>query len=92
MSNGRGIYRAYHQAGQDFLAYRLGNLFVKIETPADIALHNDVLDEVMEIIRGEEQSFFKDIAHIILYVKEEPRKRLLFRIAGKILEIGQKKG
>jgi hypothetical protein len=92
MSNGRGIYRGYQQAGQDFLAYRLGKLFVKIETPADIALHNDVLAEVLQIIAGEEKRFFKDMAHILLHAKEEPRKRFLFRVAGQILNIGQKKG
>lgn len=92
MSNGKGIYRAYHLAGQEFLAYRLHRLFVRIETPEDIALHNDILAEVLQIIQGEEESFFKDMAHIILYVRDEPRKRLLFRVAGRILELGQKKG
>jgi hypothetical protein len=94
----KGIYTAYQLAGQEFLAYRLGKLFVKIETPEDMALHNDVLAEVLQIIQGEEQSFFTDMAHIILYVKKdlcpqcskEPKKRLLFRVAGKILELGQK--
>lgn len=95
MSNGKGLYRAYQQAGQNFLAYRLEKLFVRIETPADIALHNDILAEVLQIIAGEEKGFFRDMAEIILslpYIKEEPRKRWLFRVAGKILNIGQKKG
>ena len=83
---------AYHRAGQEFLAYRLANLFVKIETPADIALHNDVLAEVLQIVEGEETGFFRDMAGIILYAKEDRKKRMLFWIAGKILNTGQKKG
>lgn len=89
---GKGIYRAYYEAGQDFLAYRLAKLFVRIETSADIALHNDVLSEVLQIIHGEERGFFRDMAGIILYQPVDRRKRLLFSIAGKILELGQKKG
>ena len=92
MSDGQGIYRGYHKAGQDFLAYRLAKLFVKIETPSDIALHNDVLFEVLQIVEGDEKSFFKDMAHIILYQPVDRRKRFLFRVAGAILNIGMKKG
>jgi len=89
---GKGIYRGYRQAGQDFLAYRLAKLFIRIETPADIALHNDILAEVLQIVHGEEKGFFKDLAGIILYKRDKPQKRFLFRVAGKILELGMKKG
>jgi len=92
MSNGKGLARAYQSAGQDFLAYRLEKLFVRIETPADIALHNDILAEVLQIIAGEEKGFFKDMAGIILYVGDDREKRFLFRVAGKILQLGIKKG
>lgn len=92
MSNGKGIFRSYQKAGQDFLAYRLAKLFVKIETDADIALHNDVLLEVLQMIHGEEKAFFKDMAGILLYQPVDRRKRFLFKVAGQILNIGQKKG
>jgi len=89
---GKGLLRSYKLAGQDFLAYRLVKLFIKIETPEDIALHNDILAEVLQIIGGEEKTFFKDLAEIILYKDYKPKKRFLFRVAGKILELGQRKG
>ena len=94
MSNdiGKGIYRAYHQAGADFLAYRLGKLFTKIETPADIALHNDVLEEVLQIVCSEEKSFFRAMAEAILYQPANRQKRFLFKMACTVLQIGQKKG
>jgi len=88
----RGIYRAYQKAGADFLGYRLAKLFVKIETPEDIALHNDVLSEVLQIIEGEERQFFKRLAEILLYKRVNKQKRFLFMIACLILNIGQKKG
>ena len=92
MTNGRGLYQSYRNVGEDFLAYRLEKLFVKIETPVDIALHNDILSEVLQMIEGEETKFFRGIATAILYPKVNRRKRFLFRVAGQILRIGQKKG
>lgn len=92
MTSGRGLYQSYRKVGEDFLAYRLEKLFVKIETPADIALHNDILSEVLVIIEGEETQFFKGIATAILYPKVNKHKRFLFRVAQQILDIGRKKG
>ena len=96
MSDGRGLYVLYKQAGANFLAYRLTKLFNRIETPEDQALHNDVLAEVMQIIEGKEQEFFKqwaaDIFMDIHYVRVNRRKRWLWRVASRILNIGQSKG
>ena len=89
---GRGLYRGYNQAGEDFLAVKLAKLFTRIETDEDIALHNDMLTDVLEIIQGEEETFFKGIAHMTLYEPMDRRKRWIFRIACSILNIGQKKG
>jgi len=89
---GKGIYRGYQQAGANFLGYRLAKLFTRIETPEDIALHNDVLFEVLQIIEGEEKSFFRSLAETILYQPVDRRKRFLFRVAGIVFNIGQKKG
>ncbi len=92
MIDGRGLYVLYKQAGASFLAYRLTKLFNRIETPEDQALHNDVLAEVMQIIEGSEQQFFKAWAEDILYTKVNRRKRWLYRTASRILNIGQQKG
>lgn len=92
MTRGRGLYQSYRKIGEDFLAYRLEKLFVKIETPTDITLHNDILSEVLQMIEGEETNFFKGIANAILHPKVNKRKRFLLRVAGQILDIGRKKG
>lgn len=87
----QGLYKSYQRAGPDFLAYRMEKLFVKIETPKDIALHNDILSEVLRIIERRETTFFKDMAEMVLYPKINRRKRFLFRLAERILHIGQQK-
>lgn len=91
MTSGRGLYRSYQKAGEDFLAYRMEKLFVRIETPEDIALHNDILFEVLQMIQGGEKQFFKGMAEAVLYPKVNKRKRFLLRLAGQILRIGQKR-
>ena len=88
----KGIYRGYQQAGANFLAYRLGKIFTKIETPEDIALHNDVLAEVLQIIYTEEKSFFRTIAEQILYTPFNRRKRFVWRVACTVLNIGTARG
>jgi len=88
---GKGLARAYRSAGRDFLAYRLGKLFTRIETPEDTALHNDILAEVLLIVSGSEQSFLRNLAGIVLY-QQDKRKRFLFRVANQVLNIAQKKG
>ena len=88
----RGLYKLYQRAGPSLLAYRMEKLFVRIVTPEDIALHNDVLKVVLQIIEGEERDFFKGMVEMILYPKINRRKRLLFRLAEYIMHIGQKKG
>ena len=92
MINGKGLYSLYKQAGPNFLAYRLTKLFTRIETPEQQALHNDILEEVLQIIEGGEQQFFKSWAEDILNVKVDRRRRWLFRTALRILNIGQVKG
>ena len=62
----KGLVRAYQGAGSNFLAYRLGRLFIKIEDQRDTILHNDILAEVLEMISGNEKEFFKDVADKIL--------------------------
>lgn len=66
MPDSKSISSAYRRAGEDFLAYRLEKMFRKIETPADIALHNDVLAEAMLIIDDNPKVFFQTLAHKML--------------------------
>jgi len=87
----RGLYISYQRAGSSFLAYKLERIFTRMETPEDVALHNDILKDVLSMVQGEETKFFMDMAEAILYPKVNRRKRFLFRVAGQILHIGQMK-
>lgn len=89
---GSGIYKAYRAAGANFLALKLGKLFTRIENVEDQALHNDMLKDVLEIIDGEEQSFFKSLADWMLYGKVDKKKRFLYHVACRALTFGMKKG
>lgn len=77
MTDKHDMLRDYRNAGQNFLAYRLEHVFKELATPADIALHNDVIAEVMHMARKEamtpheartrELHLVRQIAHLILY-------------------------
>ena len=90
----KGIYLAYSKAGTAFLAMKMQRLFTKLETPEDIALHNDILADVLAIINGEEKMFFRAIDQILFQKvdKESKKKRVLFKLAEEILHIGHGKG
>ena len=105
MARGQGIAKLYQTGGVNLLAYRLGKVFVFLETPEQVAIHNEVVCEVMDIINKgytqsamltpEENSFLKDMAEVLLYQREnkaEKRKRFLFRVASQILNLAQRKG
>ncbi len=81
---GKGLARLYHTGGTTFLAARLTRLFVRIEKGDDEArvLHNDVFDDVMELINtqpeGElltkaESGFLESIANYLLYRQDNER-------------------
>lgn len=90
----KGLLHAYQAAGRGFLAYRLEKLFTKIETPADIALHNDILADVLKMVEGDDLAFMQSLSEIILYKREKKCKRkyitFLETIAGLIMNIGSK--
>ena len=144
---GRALFNLYNNpdAGPDVLAHRLQKMFVPMKTESDMALHNDILAEVLLIIKGndDERIFLKGLVDLILYEPKislarsslfdciwaaikhwdvetkknegyhgltgnnvgvivaaikrqagEPvkQKRWLFKLAGLVLEIGQRKG
>lgn len=102
MTRGKGIVRLYMTGGANMLAYRLGRIFTKIETEEQRILHNDVLAEVLDIINtndkleaGElfkaESDLLKFLADWVLYKKIDRRKRLLFRLAEWVLQLGSLK-
>jgi hypothetical protein len=99
---GQGLYRLYRTGGEKFLAMRLSLLFKELQTPEDVALHNDVVTDVLQIINTayspdplqatEEESILYEFIAGILLRKRVKRRRFLLRVAYQILHIGQKKG
>ena len=84
-----GIHKGYMAAGPNFLAVRLGRVFTKIETEEDKTLHNDMLADVLAIIQGKEERFFKSLAQSMLTGEKQTKKGFLRRTAARILNIGQ---
>ena len=84
-----GIHKAYMAAGPNFLAVRLGRIFTKIETEEDRILHNDMLADVLKMIEGKEQTFFRTLAQGMMYQKVDRKKRFLLRLAQRVLSVGQ---
>ena len=85
------VFRSYQAAGADFLAFRLTRIFTKIETEEDKVLHNDMLADALEIIKGGEQSFFKTLAEDMLFAKVDRKKRFFTRLAKRVLSWGMRK-
>ena len=79
----RFLVKSYQGAGADFLAYRLAKLFKQIKTPEDIALHNEILDEVMLMIEPNNAVFMRELARVILYAP----KNFLKSVANRIMII-----
>ena len=93
MSNsGESLFKMYDKAGRNVLAHRVQHLFHPIKTPEDIALHNDILAEVLKIIDGKERSLLQGMIDDILYKPVKREKRFLVRMAQLILDIGFTKG
>lgn len=90
MTRGEHITRLYVAGGPNLLAYRLGHIFTRIENDEQRALHNDALAEVLEMTNGKETKLLQFISESLVYQKPR-RKRFLFRVAEKILELGRTK-
>lgn len=91
--HGKGLVKGYRAAGVNFLGVRLQKLFVEIKTAEDMALHNEMLKEVLAMVGGEPVGIVQAVADIILYKKETKKllkKKFLRQVADKILEIGQR--
>ena len=77
MLSGRARLSAYHAAGNDLFADRIADMFQKIETKEQQALHNVIFDEVMSMVGNDpdvQKMFFQSIAHKML---DQKRKTLI---------------
>lgn len=88
----KGLYQLHQNAGPEFLAYRLGQIFTIIESEEDRIIHNDVMADISVILEGEKTGFIRSVADLVFNIKDNKRKRFLFRLAEQILHIGQMKG
>ncbi len=89
MLSGRARIEAYHRAGSDFLADRIADMFQKIETKEQQALHNVILDEVMSMIGNDpdvQKMFFQSIAQKML---DQKRKTFINYVVESIKLIGK---
>lgn len=89
---GRSLFLMYHKAGTTVLAHRLQHLFHPIQNKDDIALHNDILAEVILILDGKEREFMSGLTDLILHKRVSKQKRFFRRVAQLILDIGHLKG
>jgi len=101
---GKGIARLYQTGGAKLLAFRLGQIFTKIETEADKVRHNDMVADVLDIINDEvpkselsraENSMLLFIARFLMERKLRRSKRkikFLLTLGEWILHKGQMKG
>ena len=98
---GQGLQKLYLKGGEALLAYRLNLVFTILNTDAEVTLHNEVIDEIMDIINkdyaptgcvtGEEKQLLKYIAEILLS-KRAKRRNFLYRLAVKVFDVARKKG
>lgn len=98
---GQGLQKLYLKGGAPMLAYRLNLVFRILETPEQVAIHNEVVDEVLDIINNDypavrtisgEQKQLQDYIAEILLTKRAKRRNFLYRVAVRALEIAHKKG
>ncbi len=84
----------YNKAGPNVLAHRLRHIIVIHRTPADTAVFNDIIAEIILILEDEagSKSFLKGMADLILFKPVNRQKRFLYKLAVLVLEIGQRKG
>ena len=90
--DGKTLKNSYYRAGEDFLAFRLEKMFRVIRTEADIALHNDMLSEVLLMIDDKPDEFFRGLAHKILNREKKAKKSFLSMISEQLISIPNKKG
>lgn len=89
-SDKKGLLKAYQGAGEGYLAYRLGRLFTRIETPEDMALHNDILEEVLLLVEHNQGGLINLVANTILFrwtLEKRAKKKFLVQVARRVMQI-----
>ena len=89
MNKKQMLIRAYQQAGHGFLAYRLEKCFRLLKTPEDIALHNDMVEEIFEML-GTENKWIELINKMADSVYESPKRKMFKRFSQWIITIANK--
>ena len=72
MSN-KTIIKGYSQAGDEFLAEKLKKVFQVLNTPADVALHNDMVEDIQMMV-ADANSLRTNVARILV---SKPKNFLL---------------
>ena len=88
--NQRFYLEAYQRAGDRFLAARLECVFKVLETPEDIALHNDMVKEISALLMHEKytkQWFIHRVAGVILHKTGD-----FYRMVASNLRLAAQKG
>ena len=83
------LIRAYQQSGTGFLAYRLEKCFRLLKTPEDVALHNDMIEEIFAML-GTENKWFELINKMSDSMYESPKRKMLKRFSNWIMTIANK--
>ena len=66
MKTKKVIIRGWNDAGEIFLAEKLKKVFCLLDTPEDVALHNDMVEDVMIMVGDKPNYFRRIVARIIL--------------------------
>ncbi len=70
----------------------IDNTYLVARKWADIALHNDMLSEVLLMIDDKPDEFFRGLAHKILNREKKAKKSFLSMISEQLISIPNKKG
>jgi hypothetical protein len=88
MSKQDMLKRAYADAGRGFMAYRLEKCFRLIKTQEDIAIHNDVMEEIFEMLG--ENKWPELINKMAELMYDPPKKKLMTKFSEWILILARK--
>ena len=85
--NRKTLIRGWCDTSDEFLAENLKKIFSELTTPEDIALHNDMVRQIHDMVEvGTVEGFLIDVAR---YLKQRPKKYLR-GIAGRIKQYSMK--
>lgn len=78
------LIKGWHDSGEEFLALKLKKIFMVLENPNDVALHNDMIMDLTTMLGNINAKHFRwEVARIVL---SKPRN-FLRSVASLILNI-----